>query len=422
MRHTSLLLLLGLGFPVCVLGDLQAERANWPRFRGPNGAGVSGDKSIPVQWTAQDVAWKTLIPGSGNSSPVIWGDRVFLQSSSADARERMLFCLDAGTGKILWTRTAPGNSAKAHRKNSLASSTPATDGERVYVVFWDGEGIAMHAYSFDGQLQWQRDLGPFKQIQPTTHGAGNSPIVFQDKVFFANEQDDEASILGLDAKTGKIVWKTPRQGFRTCYSTPFILEKNGSGAEVIISSTAGVASLDPHSGKENWIYTWTFMNKPLRTVGSPVYAGGLILATSGDGGGDRHAIAVKAEGKGDVTKTHLVWENTKSLPYVPTAVVHGDYVYTVADRGGVAACWKAQTGEQVWAQRLGGDVSASPIVIDGKLYVINEEGEVYVFKAAPKFEALGKTPVGEPVIATPAVAGGKLFIRGKSHLFCIAKQ
>jgi outer membrane protein assembly factor BamB len=421
MQHAAIVLLTSLGLGLVLNARLAAEDSNWPRFRGPNGTGVANVKGIPTKWTDKEgLLWKAPIPGLGNSSPIVWDDRIFLQSSSDDARERFLLCLEAKTGKTLWTRTSPGKTARTHRKNTLASSTPATDGRRVYVVFWDGEALAMHAYDFDGNVLWKTDLGPFNQIQPTTHGAGNSPIVFQDKVIFANEQDEEASVVALDAKSGRIVWRAPRQGFRTCYSTPFILERNGSNAEVIVASTAGVASLDPHTGKENWSYTWKFVNKPLRTVGSPVYADGVILATSGDGGGDRHAIAVKADGAGDVSKTNLVWENTRALPYVPTVLAHGEHIFAVSDLG-VASCYHARTGSLVWSHRLGGNVSASPVLIDGKIYAITEDGDVHVFKAGPQFEALGRSSVGEPVMATPAVAGGRLFVRGKTHLYCIGK-
>jgi outer membrane protein assembly factor BamB len=395
--------------------------SNWPRFRGPNGTGISTEKGIPAQWTEKELLWKTPIPGLGHSSPIVWGDRVFLQSSSLDAKERMLLCLDANSGKILWSRTAPGKLGKVHRERGThASSTPATDGQRVYVVFWDGEALAMHAYDFEGNPVWKRDLGPFQQNSPTTHGAGNSPIVYEGKIYFANEQDDvPARLMCFDAKTGEPLWQASRPGFKTCYSSPFLLEKPGQPAELIVSSSAGVGSYDPRTGKENWTYTWTFESKALRTVGSPVFADGLIIATSGDGGGARHALALKPEGKGDVTKTNLVWENTKSFPYVPTLLVNGEYFFAVADMTAVASCHKAKTGEEVWRERLGGKVSASPIMIEDRVYVCTEDGDVHVFRAGPKFERLGKSTVGEPIFATPAVANGKLFIRGRTNLYCV---
>jgi outer membrane protein assembly factor BamB len=412
-----LLVLLG------VVGLAAAENAaHWPRFRGPNGTGVSTAKTIPVQWTeATGVLWKAPIQGSGNSSPVVWGDRLFLHAASPDGGTRYLHCLSVIDGKVLWTKSSTGRTAKTHKKNTLASSTPATDGERVYVVFWDGEAIALHAYDLAGNPSWKRDLGSFKQISPTTHGAGNSPILHAGRLYFVNEQDESAALLCLDAKSGETLWQKKRPGFRTCYSTPFILERPNQLPELIVASTAGVASYDPANGEANWTFTWTFAGKPLRTVGSPIFVDGLILATSGDGGGDRHAIAVKAYGKGDVSKTNLVWENRKALPYVPTVLVHDGHIYAVNDMG-VASCWLAKTGENVWTERLGGNVSASPILVDGKVYAITEEGEVHVFRAATKFEPLGRSQLGESVIASPAVAGERLFIRGRQHLYCIGKQ
>jgi outer membrane protein assembly factor BamB len=408
---------------VGVLSSVAEDRtpSNWPRFRGPNGTGVSTDKGIPVKFTEQDgLLWKTPIPGLGHGSPIAWGDRVFLHTSSGDAKERMLLCLDAKTGKMLWSRTSPGKLGKVHRdRGSHASSTPATDGQRVYVVFWDGEALAMHAYDFEGHLSWKKDLGAFQQTSPTTHGAGNSPVVYDGKIYFANEQDDiPAHLLCLDAKTGEQLWQAERPGFKTCYSSPFMLERDGKQA-LIVSSSAGVGSYDPKSGEANWLFTWTFESKALRTVGSPIFADGLIIATSGDGGGARHALALKPDGQGDVSKTNLVWEDTKTFPYVPTLLVDGEYIYAVADMTAVVTCLKAKTGEQVWKERLGGKVSASPIMIDGKVYVCTEDGEVYVFRAGPKFEQLGKSSIKEPIFATPAVAGGRLFIRGRTNLYCI---
>jgi outer membrane protein assembly factor BamB len=414
-RLRNLRLPLALG--ALLLGGGLAGAANWDRFRGPNGTGVAADKDVPVKWTAGDgVLWKAAIPGVGHSSPVIWGDRVFLQSASADGKARWLLCLDAATGTERWKRAAPGTRARTHTRNTLASSTPAADGERVYAVFWDGRDINLCAYDFQGKLLWQRDLGGFT----SQHGAGLSPVVYGGKVFLNNDQDGSAVLLALDARTGKTAWQAPRTAFRTCYSTPFVREK-ADGAELVVASTAGITGYDPATGAENWNYTWGFNGMALRTVASPVAAGGLVFANGGDGSGARHTIAVRLGGKGDVTGTHLAWEKTqKSLPYVPSLLASGDHVYLVNDFG-TAACLVARTGAEVWSKRLGGGVSASPILVDGKIYAAAEDGSVYVFKAATTFALLARNTVGEPVVATPAVADGRLFIRGREHLFCIGK-
>jgi outer membrane protein assembly factor BamB len=406
-----------LTFGLAVLLSRQASASPWPRFRGPNGTGIAADKDIPVRWTEQDgLLWKVPVPGVGHSSPVVWGDRVFVQSASADGKERLLLCFSTVNGKTLWSRSVPGAPAHAHQFNSLASSTPATDGQRVYAAFWDGKAVWIYAYDLQGHEVWKQKLGGFV----SQHGVGTSPMVYRDKVFLAHDQDGAADLIALDARTGKPAWKSPRRPFRASYSTPLILERPGTDPELIVASTAGLTSYSPESGSENWDFSWTFDGNPLRTVASPVFGQDRLFISSGEGGGARHAVAVKASGKGDVSKTNLVWEKKRDFPYVPTMLLSGDYLYLVNDLG-IAACHLAATGEKVWDQRLGGSVFASPILIDGKIYAVNDNGTVFVFPAAPTFKLLAKNSVGESVKATPAVADNRLFIRGIHHLFCIGK-
>jgi outer membrane protein assembly factor BamB len=395
----------------------QASAANWPRFRGPNGTGVSTDKDVPVHWTDKDgMLWKTAIPGVGNSSPITWGNLVFLQSSSADGKERLLICLDLADGKILWSRSAPGSKSRMHPKNTLASSTPATDGARVYALFWDGTEQTLNAYDLQGNALWSHSLGKFTG----QHGAGASPVVFRDKVFFANDLDGTSTLIALDAATGKDAWQAKRRPFRACYSTPFLLEEPGRGPELILSSTAGITSYNPENGVPNWDYPWTFTGMALRTVGSPLSHDGLIIANGGDGGGARHTIAIRRPRPGTAETPSLVWEKMKAFPYVPTMLVWGDNLYYVNDLG-LASCVEAKTGKELWTERLGTAVTASPILIDGKIYCPDEDGTVHVFAAGSTFKMLAKNSVGEPVMATPAVAENRLLIRGKNHLFCIGK-
>jgi outer membrane protein assembly factor BamB len=272
----------------------------------------------------------------------------------------------------------------------------------------------MCAYDFKGELVWQRDLGKYQ----SQHGPGHSPIVYQGKVIYANDQDGSAELLALDARTGKTVWQVERKPFRACYSAPMVLEKTGSAPELLVASTAGITSYEPATGKENWKYVWTFTRMPLRTVASPVVGDGVVVATSGDGAGDRHVIAVRLGGKGDVTETHLAWEDRKACTYVPTMLAVGEHLYSVNDAG-LARCQVARTGEEVWSHRLGSPVTASPILIDGKVYAAGEDGSIYVYQASTTFKLLAKNSVGEPISATPAVAENRLFVRGLEHLFCI---
>lgn len=405
-----------LGLIGIVVAGSNLSAGDWPRFRGPNGAGIAMDKGIPIHFSDRDgILWKTAIPGSGNSSPIVSGDRVFLQTAATGGSERQLLCIDAANGKILWSKSEPGGSAKRHPKNTFASSTPATDGARVYANFWDGQKVALFAFDFHGKELWRHDLGSFT----SQHGSGASPIVFEDVVILNNDQDGAASLVALKSITGEVAWEASRRPYRACYSTPFILA-DGAKTELIVASTGGITSYDPHSGKVNWDWIWDFTGTmPLRTVGSPIYSNGLIIAASGDGGGARHLVAIRAANG----KTELVWELKKRTPYVPTMIAYGDHVFFVNDDG-VAGCLLAKTGESVWAKRLGGEanVTASPILIDGRIYAINEDGSTFVYKAAASFELLAKNALGEAVMASPAVANNCLFIRGKSHLFCIGKS
>ena len=406
-------LLLGL---LAVHAELTA--ANWDRFRGPNGTGIADDKNIPTQFSAtKNVRWKAEIPGVGHSSPVIWGDRLFLESSSTDNKERSLICLNTADGKAVWSKTVPGSRSKTHAKNTLASSTPATDGERVYAAFWNGEKQFLYAYDFQGNLLWNRDLGGWTG----QHGPGNSPIVYKDKVIFVNEQDGAAAVLAFDAKTGNPAWQKARPPFRTCYSTPFLLEKSAGTPELIVASTAGITSYDPLNGTEHWSWTWKFDGMALRTVSSPVAAGGLVLATSGDGSGLRHTVAVKTGGKGDVTQTNLAWQNKKNFPYVPSLLVRGPYVYFINDKG-IAACHSLKNGSAVWSERVTDDgVTASPVLINGKIYIFTEKGNAIILDAQPKFRVVAKNSMGDRVMASPAVANNRLYVRTRINLFCIGK-
>ena len=407
-RHPALLLFLLLACLLLTAGPF-AGAADWTRFRGPNGTGVAADKNVPVQWTEQNILWKVVLPGGGHSSPIVHGDKVFLQS--ADAKSRMLLCLDAKDGKLLWNKSVPGGTAKTHAKSSLASSTPATDGERVYCYFWDGKDVSLSAYDFKGNPVWHRVLGEFT----SQHGAGASPMVVDGKVIVNNDQDGKSELIALDAKTGKPAWQVPRPPFRACYSTPFLLEKSGN-TELIVVSTAGVTSYNPKTGGQNWHWEWKFDGMALRTVGSAVAEGGIIFAGSGDGSGARHMVAVHDNGKG------LVWEEKKTMPYVPCMLTLGDHLYYVNDRG-IAGCIAARTGKEIWSQRLPGTgVFASPIMVDGKIYACSEDGSVTVYEAAPVFKQLAKNSLPEPILASPAVANDKLYIRGKTTLYCIGKK
>jgi outer membrane protein assembly factor BamB len=398
------------------LTTVPASGGDWPRFRGPNGTGTVDDRDVPVRWSAAEgVLWRTPLPGSGNSSPIVCAGRVFVQTASRDGSERSLVCINAVSGKILWSKAVPGKRAHIHNRNTLASGTPASDGERVYLAVWDGKDLSLVAYDFNGELAWSHDLGPFV----SQHGAGHSPIVQDGRVFIADDQDRSAVLLAFDARSGKPLWRVERKAYRACYSTPFV-RLTPAGPELVVGSTGGVDAYDPQTGNAIWHCDWSFARMPLRTVASPVAGAGLVFANAGDGDGSRDTIALRPGGNGSGSKGAVVWQDRKSFPYVPCMLTQGDYLFTVTDAG-VAACHRALTGERVWSERLGSPVTASPVLVNGRVYATGEDGQVYVFAASTTYKLLAKNALGEPVAATPAVADGRLYFRGNENLICIGK-
>ncbi len=392
----------------------------WERFRGPGGDGVAQKQNLPVEFDdAKHLIWKIKLPGLGNSSPVVWNDRLFVQTATADGKERSLLCLDVKSGAVIWKKDSTGSKAAIHAMNSLASATPATDGKGVYVATWDGKGVFLSGYSMKGQLLWEKDLGEFK----SQHGPGASPIVYRDKVYFALDMDGKAELFAFDAATGKQVWRQPREAFRACYSAPQILEKGASGAELIITSTTAITSYNPDTGSRNWNWTWTWGPgvKALRTIAGSIESGNMLFAFAGDGGGDRQMVALDlATAPG--TAPNQVWDNRKDFPYVPCPLTQDGRLYFVNDRG-FAGCFDAKSGAKVWFERLkDATFTASPILVDGKIYAASEEGDLFVLAAEPTFQLLARNGLGERVRATPAVADGRLFVRGANHVFCYGKK
>jgi outer membrane protein assembly factor BamB len=407
-----------VGLPA--LGAEDKPEEGWSRFRGPNGSGLAqtGEK-LPLPWERSHVLWKVPIP-SGNGSPIVSGDRLFLTTANREGTQRQLLCLSVKDGQVLWQRKYPGSRAKTHTKNSLASATPATDGKRVYFTIWNGRELLLAACDFAGKELWQRNLGSFR----SQHGAGHSPVVARDKVYLVKDHDEGAEVCAFAAEDGKPLWSKERKVFNACYSTPFFRTIAGNNLELVVSSTAGVTGYDAEAGSINWNWTWDWSDekKELRTVGSPIALGNLVFATSGDGGGARCAIALKMGGKGELPNSELAWKTRRLLPYVPTLVAWEEHLYFINDQG-VAGCVKAQSGEILWSRRVCGPVTASPLLIDGKMLAIDEEGQAVVVAAASKdCRVLGKQSLGEAVMASPAVASGRLYIRGKEHLFCIGTK
>ena len=388
-----------------------AQAENWPRYRGADGLGVSQQTGIPTEWSEGDYAWVTPLPGEGHSSPVIWNKHLFVTTATDAGQVRHLCCLDSITGEIKWTRAAGYNTNRKHTKNSFASSTPATDGEHVYVAFADQERFALAAYDFEGTLAWRTWLGPFV----SQHGQGASPIVFEDFVIIANDQDGPSSIVACDRRTGRVVWSSMRTAREASYATPLIIEpKNQKPQLVCLTGANGLTSLDPWTGQLNW----SSGELPQRTVSCPTFANGLVFATCGQGGKGTRLIGVDPSGHGDVSETHVKVRREKELPYVPAMTGVGELLFLWNDNG-VINCLDSLTGQTVWQERVGGNFSGSPLCIDGKLYSIEESGKVLVVEAGPVYKLLGQNPLGDPSYSTPAVANDRLYLRSFHRLACL---
>jgi outer membrane protein assembly factor BamB len=426
---------------VTILGVLAsaAVGGNWERFRGPNGSGTVDDKDVPLTFgVKENVVWTIALPGVGNSSPVIWGKHLFVQAAAKDGKERMLICADTAAGKIVWQKTIPGVFVKIRGDSSLASSTPTTDGAAVYVSFWDGKDIIVAAYSMTGEALWSKNLGPFF----SQHGAGASPILYKDKLILANDMDGYTEskykkvktpvpvahpslLVALNKKTGEMVWETPREAERACYSPPCFLEKKGQAEpDLVVVSTTAVTGYSPADGTKKWeAKDWQgkHVRMPLRTIASAALTDGVLVACSGDGAGDRFAAGITLPVNGSDTPKSL-WR-TKDFPYVPCPLARGDHFYFITDNG-YAGCYEARTGKRLWRERLAEDTNfyASPLLIDGKIYAVSETGDVYIFAAEPTYRLLARNVLGDRIRATPAVADGRLYFRGDKNLICVGKS
>jgi outer membrane protein assembly factor BamB len=427
-------LLATLILPCCaaVWPDETPKPANsvfWDRFRGPNGTGTSNDKDIPRTFGPdKNLIWKVELPGTGNSSPIVWGQHLFLQSASNDGKSRSLLCINTADGKIRWQKSIPAASATIRADSSLASSTPTTDGTAVYVSYWDGKDIIVSDYDFDGKTLWTRNLGSFN----SQHGPGASPILYKDKLILANDMDKDdfnthvpnarpSMVIALNKRTGDLVWETPRVAERACYSAPFVLNRPGQKIpELVVTSSTAVTGYNVDTGEKLWeAKGWQehAVKVPMRTVASPVLAGDVLCVCSGGDAG-RFAVGLTLPGAGKTDAPQRAWENRKDFPYVATPVVRGEHIYFVNDVG-FAGCYEASTGKRVWFERLADTgFHASPILIDGKVYATSIAGDVYVFAAEPTFRLLASNELGEMVRATPAVAQGRLYIRGERYLYC----
>lgn len=400
---------MGLALVLLAGGTSLAE--NWPAWRGPRGDGTSLETNVPTVWSASNqVCWKTALPGAGHASPIVWENRVFCVSALPETQERILLGLDRDTGRTVWRQTvlrAPWEAKNA--LNSFASSTPATDGQRVYVAFLDQDKMLVAAYDLAGRRQWAVRPGPFS----SKHGFCSSPLLYKDMVIVNGDHDGDSYLVALRQSDGVTVWKTPRENHTRSYCAPLIRELAGR-SQMILSGDKCVASYDPNTGRRHWV-----IDGPTEQfVASPVHdeASGLVFITGGFP--DHHILAIAPDGEGNVSQTKIVWRTTKGVSYVPSPLVAAGYFLVVSDTG-VAHCFEAQTGRLAWAERTG-EQHASLVSAGGLVYFLNDKGECHLVRPGPTFERVSLNVLGEKCYASPAISQGRLFLRGFSHLYCIA--
>ncbi len=424
---------------------------NWPSFRGPHASGVGDGQGVLTKWsveTGENVKWKTAIPGLGHSSPVVWGDRLFVTtavSSDPDSEFRAgpygdvkaakdtslhewkVLCLDAKSGRIIWETTAHRGKPRAerHTKASQANCTPALDGKHVVVSF-GSEGL--FCYDFDGELLWKQDLGVLDAgwfYDPTYQwGYGSSPVIHENRVIVQCDVNSAAFMAAFHIDSGSELWRTKRDELPS-WGTPTLVN-SPERAQVIANATRHICGYDPRTGKE----IWRLSGNSEVTVGTPVFGHGLMFFTGGYSP-FQPIYAVKVGASGDVTlkegtesNEHVAWSKRRGGTYMPTPIVYEDYLYTCGNSG-VLTCYEATTGKRMYRARVAegkaGSYTASPVAADGKLYLSSEDSGVFVVRAGPKYELLAENPMGEIVMATPAISNGMFFVRTQHHLFGIGK-
>ena len=385
--------------------------AQWPEFRGPTGQGHSSEAGLPLEWSeTRNVVWKVPVRGRGWSSPVISNGRVWLTTAVAEKGGASLraIAFDVETGRELLNvevfRLSNGNLKNA--KNSHASPTPILDGNRVYVHF-GGDGTAALDAS-TGAIVWSKKFPYASQ-----HGSGGSPALHGDRLIFSGDGHYEAWVIALDTRTGAVKWKTERRKpFDQAYTTPLVISVNGRD-QVVSVGAYRAAAYDAETGSEVWIvqYEDGFSNVP-----RPVFAHGLVFITTGFF--QPAVLAVRADGKGDVTGTHVAWSTTRGAPFTPSPIAVGDELYILSDLG-VLSCVDAKTGKLHWQQRIDGNYSASPVYADGRIYFLSEEGVATVIAPGTTFQKLAVNELDGATLASMAVAHGSIFIRSLTHLYRI---
>lgn len=427
--------------------SVTANAQNWPSFRGPNASGVAEGSKPPITWDvekAQNVLWRTAIPGQSHASPIVWGNHIFLITAVSDAKTSvqakvrgigmandevkhtwMIYALDRRNGRVLWTNTAYEGvpRAKRHVKATQANSTPVTDGRYVAALF-GSEGLA--CYNVKGKLLWKKDLGVLNpglwDDKASSWGHSSSPVIYRDLVIVQADGHTQSFIAAFNLKDGKQAWRVERNEI-TSWATP-TLYRGANRVELIANGGRYIRSYDPLTGKE----LWRFSDKDTQVkMQAPLIAHGLIYITGGyPPGRPMYAFRPGAAGdislkSGEETNAFLAWTASKGSPYISTPIIYGDLLYVLADNG-VFSTYDAKTGALVYQQRLPSSFSASPVAADGRLYLASEDGDVFVVKAGRQYELLSKNVMGQPLMATPAISQGMLIVRGESAVYALSER
>jgi outer membrane protein assembly factor BamB len=422
---------------------------DWPQWRGPSGNGISASIGLPSDWSAsKNIKWKVALSGLGASSPIIWGDRIFVTSQKGvvpvskgmqpqlarddqslasqenpiggrsmqknDSGGEVILIVEAfnrSDGHPLWKYSTPakGEFPQLHEKHNLATPTPVTDGKLVYAWFGTGQLVAL---DISGRLIWSRHLGAEYAPFQIPWGHGGSPILYKESLILLCDHPNKSFLLALDKSTGKERWKVDRGEGRVSHSTPLILPGSASD-ELIINSSERVDAYNPQNGE----FLWSFGSQRQTPVPSPVFNNGVIFLSRGYRNSD--FFAIKAGGRGDVSKSSIVWHSPSGASYVPSILYYEGLLY-ITNEVGIVTCADAETGKPVWKERLGGIFFASPAAGDGKIYMVSETGETYVLKAGREAKILAKNDLGERFLASPAISSGQLFLRSDNTLFCIS--
>jgi outer membrane protein assembly factor BamB len=386
----------------------------WPRWRGPSGQGLVRGSGYPDRWSeTENVAWKVEVPGTGNSSPIVWGDQIVMATSYDRGARKSLIAFSRTDGRRLWETFAPdGPAERAHQKNGHASGTPATDGSRVY-AYLGNHGL--FAVDMSGKAIWHQPVGPFDAY----HGTAGSPLLYRDRVIVYQDQRAPGAsfVAAFDAATGRQLWRTPRRE-TVGWGTPIAVRAGGRD-EIIVSSMHRVYAYDPDTGKE----LWSAAGNLVEVIPTPVVGEGLVFAASGRAG---PTLAITPGGSGDVTNTHVAWTTSRGSPFVTSPLVHDGILYLVNDMTSIATAYEAKSGKLLWQGRLGDaareSFSPSPVVVDDKLFFTNDMGETFVVAAGREFRLLHVNRLNARTLASPALVDGRWYFRTAGELVAIGRQ